>query len=221
MKQGTTIATGLAAGYLLGRTRKMRLALTLAAVSATGKLGVRPSETVEKRLNQLGGSEVGKIAGTVRNELFSAAKTAATTAATGRIDALTDRVNAGLADAAGAGKAVGGAKEKAKGRKADEQEADTGARDEERDESAELDASGERDEEEPRDESAEGEGENEGEGAKADEDEDARRPAVRRASHSRGSSASGSRRSSPRRREQGEPAPSTRRRQTAATSGRK
>jgi hypothetical protein len=211
MKQGTTIAAGLAAGYLLGRTRKMRLVLTLAAVGATGKMGVRPSEPVEKRLNQLGGSEVGKIAGTVRNELLSAAKKAATTAATGRIDALTDRVNAGMPDAAGA---VKGAGKKAKGRKADEADegdTDARARDEESDEAEEPEAPDERDEsdeDEPRDEADE-----------ADEDEDERQPVVRRGTHGRGG-ASGSRRSTPRRREQGEPAPA-RRRQAAATSGRK
>jgi hypothetical protein len=39
MKSGTRVAIGVAAGYLLGRTRKMRLALMIAAAGVTG-LGV-------------------------------------------------------------------------------------------------------------------------------------------------------------------------------------
>lgn len=46
MKIGPGLAAGVAAGYVLGRTKKMRMAMTIAAVGLTGKFGVRPSELV-------------------------------------------------------------------------------------------------------------------------------------------------------------------------------
>ena len=36
MKGGTRVAAGVAAGYLMGRTKKMRLALMIAAAGMTG-----------------------------------------------------------------------------------------------------------------------------------------------------------------------------------------
>ena len=96
MKDRNTAVAGLAAGYLLGRTHKTRLAITLAAAAAIGRLGLRPSERLERRLEGLASSEVGKIAEAARGELFDAVKEAATTAATSRIDALTERVTSAL-----------------------------------------------------------------------------------------------------------------------------
>jgi hypothetical protein len=207
MKIGTGLAAGLAAGYLLGRTRKMRLAITLATIGATGKLGVRPSEAVEQKLKELGSSEVGKIVDTVRGELFSALKDAAATAATGQVDALTGKLSGALP---GADDLTGRRRHK-RDERDDEDEADSHGPDEE-------------DEDEEPDEADEEE-----------EEEQVKRPAVRRATRSRstsggtakstsksGRAGSGgtTRRAAPRRRSDAEDKPATRRRSTAS-SGRK
>lgn len=232
MKHAATIATGIAAGYLLGRTRKLKLAFTLAAVGATGKLGVRPSDLVEQRLKDLGGGELGKLATSVRGELFSAAKHAATTAATGRIDALTDRLNTAEGTESGA---TGGESAEKSADEAEEPAGDTADR-------AAGDEPSEHEDERGR--RVRRRGEPGGEPAADERDEGAQeegeerpRPVVRRkqAAHQpsrdettgdderRGRSGSGvgPRRATPRRRQPDEQASRTRRgRPTRATSGR-
>lgn len=90
MNSRTRLACGVAIGYLLGRTRKMRLALMLAG--ATGAAG-SPRQLVERGLKQLASlPEVGKLATVARGQLVDAAKTAAMTAASSRIDALNERL---------------------------------------------------------------------------------------------------------------------------------
>ncbi|WP_034286838.1 hypothetical protein [Amycolatopsis benzoatilytica] len=96
MKAGTRMALGVAAGYLLGRTKKMRLALMIAAAGATGKAGVSPSKLVRNGLSQLASSEeIGKLTSLAKDELLTAAKSAAVTAASGRIESLTERLQDG------------------------------------------------------------------------------------------------------------------------------
>jgi hypothetical protein len=90
------------AGYMLGRTHKMKLALMLAGAGASsrfpsGSLGV---------LGQAGklladSPEVAKLGETVRKELMNAAKTAAVTAASHRIDSLNSRLQSGGDEASG------------------------------------------------------------------------------------------------------------------------
>ncbi|TVT15430.1 hypothetical protein FNH05_36960 [Amycolatopsis rhizosphaerae] len=83
------LALGVGAGYLLGRTRKMRLALMI----ATGTLGGSARHLVRRGLSELGATEeLGKLTDLARDELVKAMKTAAVTAASGRIDALNDRL---------------------------------------------------------------------------------------------------------------------------------
>lgn len=90
MSSRTRLACGVAIGYLLGRTRKMRLALMVAG--ATGAAGT-PRQLVERGLKQLASvPEVGKLATMARGQLVDAAKTAAMTAASSRIDALNERL---------------------------------------------------------------------------------------------------------------------------------
>ncbi|GAB1516192.1 hypothetical protein [Actinophytocola sp. KF-1] len=90
MNSRTRLACGVAIGYLLGRTRKMRLALMVAG--ATGAAG-SPRQLVERGLKQLASvPEVGKLATVARGQLVDAAKTAAMTAASSRIDALNERL---------------------------------------------------------------------------------------------------------------------------------
>ncbi|MFI7673869.1 hypothetical protein [Actinophytocola sp. NPDC049390] len=95
MNSRTRLACGVAIGYLLGRTRKMRLALMVAGV--TGAAGT-PRQLVQRGLKQLGSvPEVGKLTTLARGQLVDAAKTAAVTAASSRIDALNERLQGGPA----------------------------------------------------------------------------------------------------------------------------
>jgi hypothetical protein len=96
------MALAVGAGYMLGRTHKMKLALMLAGAGASsrfpsGSLGV---------LGQAGklladSPEVAKLGGVVRKELMNAAKTAAVTAASHRIDSLNSRLQSGGDEASG------------------------------------------------------------------------------------------------------------------------
>lgn len=92
MKSQARLAVGVGIGYLLGRTRKMRLALMIAAAGATGAVG-SPRQLVQRGLKQLGTSpELSKLTEATRGQLLTAAKTAAVTAASSRIDALNERL---------------------------------------------------------------------------------------------------------------------------------
>ncbi|WP_420879866.1 hypothetical protein [Rhodococcus sp. (in: high G+C Gram-positive bacteria)] len=93
MKGGTRVALGVAVGYFLGRTRKMKVALMLAGAGATGRLPSNSRDLVREGIKRLGDSaEVGKLTESVRGELTDAAKRAAVAAASNRIDALTNRI---------------------------------------------------------------------------------------------------------------------------------
>lgn len=92
MKGGTRVAAGVAAGYLMGRTKKMKLALMVTAAGVTGGLAKSPGGLARRAVGGLGASgPVENLMGAVRGEL----KSAATAAATRRIDALTERLSGG------------------------------------------------------------------------------------------------------------------------------
>lgn len=97
MNTGARIAAAVAAGYLLGRTRKMRLALMLAAAGLTGARGGSPAVLLKRVLSQLGSiPEVAELADTVKNELLGAAKTATVSAATKQVEAISGRMQGQL-----------------------------------------------------------------------------------------------------------------------------
>lgn len=94
MKRGAQTAAAVIAGYLLGRTKKMRLALMIAAAGATGKHGTNPTGLLRAGLSRLGESaELGKLTESVRGELLDSARAAATKAATSRVESLTQRLS--------------------------------------------------------------------------------------------------------------------------------
>lgn len=96
MKPGARMALGVGAGYLLGRTKKMRLALMIAAAGASGRMNTSPRALLQNGLKQLGSSaELGKLTDIARDELVSAAKAAAVTAASNRIESLNTRLQEG------------------------------------------------------------------------------------------------------------------------------
>jgi outer membrane biosynthesis protein TonB len=131
MKTGTRMALGVAAGYLLGRTKKGRLALMIAAAGATGKTGVSPTSLVQSGLKQLSSSaEVGQLTSLARDELLSAVKSAAVTAASGRIESLSERLQDG-------GGLTRGKKSKAEDEPAEDQNGEDEAQEESQDEAQE------------------------------------------------------------------------------------
>lgn len=92
MKCGSRMALGVAGGYLLGRSRKGKLAVFLAILAAGGKLPADPNELL-KRVPLLGeGGPLEELTGDIRGRLIDAGKTAAMTAASNRIDSLSDKL---------------------------------------------------------------------------------------------------------------------------------
>lgn len=93
MKTKSQVAVAVAAGYFLGRTRRMKLALMLAAAGATGRFPAGPRDLVERGTKMLASSpEVAKLGESVKGELVEAARAALVTAAGNRIDNLNNRL---------------------------------------------------------------------------------------------------------------------------------
>lgn len=187
MKARTEVALAIGAGYLMGRTRKMRLAMMVAAAGATGGLGKAARVVAERGSQRISATpELAKIAETVQGELMQAVRTAAVTAASSRIDSLSSKLTERAKGVPGRGKDEGGEQDtdtdtgKAKRRRAREEEP------------AEKDRYEEEPAEEPEgelyDEEEEEEEEEEPEEAVYDEEEDeeeeqpARRPVPRQRS---------------------------------------
>ncbi|MGK8489893.1 hypothetical protein [Nocardia asiatica] len=83
-------------GYLLGRTRKMRFALSLAGAAMARRSAGTPGDLLERGTSLLKQSpELTRITDTVRDELLTAARSAAVTAASNRLDALNARLQQG------------------------------------------------------------------------------------------------------------------------------
>ncbi|MGK8500995.1 hypothetical protein [Nocardia asiatica] len=154
-------------GYLLGRTRKMRFALSLAGAAMARRSAGTPGDLLERGTSLLKQSpELTRITDTVRDELLTAARSAAVTAASNRLDALNARLQQGstlLADKDRRGSAETGSDE-----------------DEYEDEAPEHDErASEDDEQAAEDDELEDEDEDEEDRSDQDEDED-ERPAARR-----------------------------------------
>ncbi|MFE5708665.1 hypothetical protein CJ179_33110 [Rhodococcus sp. ACS1] len=90
------MALAVGAGYMLGRTHKMKLALMLAGAGASSRFPSGSLGVLGQGGRLLANSpEVAKLGETVRKELMNAAKTAAVTAASRRIDSLNSRLQSG------------------------------------------------------------------------------------------------------------------------------
>jgi hypothetical protein len=140
VKCGARVAVGVAGGYLLGRTRKMKLALMLAGMAA-GRSAGGPGELLNRGTKLLGSSpELARLTDEVRGRLLDAGKGAALAVATRQVESLTDRVGKRVeslgdigaprrrADEDGGPTAAG---EEAAGETAEDAEEDRGAADEE------------------------------------------------------------------------------------------
>ncbi|SDQ47826.1 hypothetical protein SAMN04489764_0833 [Thermostaphylospora chromogena] len=93
MKSGVKAALALAAGYYLGRHRKLRLAVALAAAGAAGRLRKGEGGLLNRGVEMLGSPELEELAGRFGQELRQAGRTAAVAATGKRIDALSDRIH--------------------------------------------------------------------------------------------------------------------------------
>jgi hypothetical protein len=93
VKIGTQVAVGVAIGYVLGRTRKMRWAIGLASAGTIGRVAKNPGELVQQGSKLLGSSpQVKELTQDVRGRLMEAGKVAAMAAASNQINSLTDRL---------------------------------------------------------------------------------------------------------------------------------
>ncbi|WP_345428588.1 hypothetical protein [Actinoallomurus vinaceus] len=87
------IGVAVGVGYLLGRTRKLKLVMTLAAARASSRLGKNPARLVRQGTKLLVSSpELKTLTDTVRGRLLEAGKAAAVAAVNSQIDALSDRI---------------------------------------------------------------------------------------------------------------------------------
>ena len=199
MKAKGQVALAVGAGYMLGRTHRMKMALMLAAAGATGRFPGGPRVLLERGTKMLASSpEVAKIGESVRGELLNAARAAAVTAASQRIESLNSRLQSGgegltdtvggVADVAGVGDVV-----RKKGRRSRKDDVDA----------ATVDA-------EPEDEYADEEAEIEDEQDEPEPEPAVRRPTARRRATSGAGSRNGESRSESAADEGDEPAPRVR-----------
>ncbi|MGW2181931.1 histone protein [Streptomyces sp. NPDC001732] len=87
------LAAALAGGYVLGRTKKGRLALTAASYLAGRRLGIDPRSLVTQGVKKLGEiPQVADLGDQLRGELMTAGREAVSTAADRRLSALADSV---------------------------------------------------------------------------------------------------------------------------------
>src|SRR3954454_11215634 len=113
---GLKVALAVIGGYLLGRTKKMKLAIMLGGALAGKKISTNPAQLLGQASKLVQSSpELQKLDSAIRGRLLEAGKDAALAIASSRMEALTDNLvnrveNIGkpAADAAGAaGQAAG------------------------------------------------------------------------------------------------------------------
>ncbi|MGH3165838.1 MAG: hypothetical protein ACRDN0_08075, partial [Trebonia sp.] len=100
MKSSMRAAVAVGIGYMLGRRRKFRTAAIVAAGMAVGGTPIG-SLALGRATKMLGSADVlgkvspqlGDLVDTVRGDLITAGKAAATAAVTNRVDALTDSIH--------------------------------------------------------------------------------------------------------------------------------
>ncbi|MFE9693098.1 hypothetical protein [Micromonospora sp. NPDC005806] len=97
MKSGARIALAVGFGYVLGRRRKLRTALTLAAAVAAGRASQNPGGLLKYGTDLLNAPQLGNLT-RLGGPLATAGKAAATAAAGSGIEALSGKVR-GSADA--------------------------------------------------------------------------------------------------------------------------
>src|SRR4051795_8485172 len=102
MNNAAKLGAGVAGGYLLGRTKKLKLAIGLGAWLMGKRLQMSPGQLAMQGLGQLRQSpEFADITDRLRNEVGGAGRKALSAAATSRMESLADRLrdrNEGVVD---------------------------------------------------------------------------------------------------------------------------
>jgi hypothetical protein len=84
----TTVLAGVAGGYLLGRTKKAKLALTFAALVAGRRLA--PQDLLEKGARRLAGTpQLAGLSDQVKDQMMTAARTAVGSLVDRRVESIT------------------------------------------------------------------------------------------------------------------------------------
>jgi hypothetical protein len=92
VKCGLRVALGVAGGYFLGRTKRMKLAMMLGAMAA-GRQAGGPGELLRSGTKLLNSSpELSRLTDEVRGRLLEAGKGAVLAVAARQVESLTDRV---------------------------------------------------------------------------------------------------------------------------------
>jgi hypothetical protein len=90
------VAAAVAGGYLLGRTKKLKLAVTLAGLLAGRKLAADPKAIVGKIVD--GNPELEHLRGQLSDGLTGAAKELAMATAASRLESMTDAIQGASED---------------------------------------------------------------------------------------------------------------------------
>lgn len=120
MKCGARVAVGVAGGYFLGRTKKMKLALMLGGMAAGSKVG-GPGALLSQGARLAGSSpELQALRDQVRGRLMDAGKDLVSSIATRQIEALSGRLTDRVENlGGGAGGTVSGTSRAARGAASD------------------------------------------------------------------------------------------------------
>lgn len=103
------LAASLVGGYLLGRTRKAKLALALASWVLGRRNGFNPQRLLTEGLKRLTGSpEFSQLNDQLRGELMAAGRSMVTAAANRRLDSLSNALRDRTDSLSGLGGAAGG-----------------------------------------------------------------------------------------------------------------
>src|SRR5690349_3480289 len=91
MSNTSKIALAVTSGYLLGRTKKLRLAITVGSMLAGQRIATNPTALL-KQLNGLieKNPELSKLQDQITGKLVESAKSAAISAATSRLESFND-----------------------------------------------------------------------------------------------------------------------------------
>src|SRR4051812_6391006 len=93
MNNGVKLGAGVAGGYLLGRTKKLKLAIGLGAWLLGKRLDISPSQLAVQGFGQLKQTpEFAELSDRLRSEVGGAGKKAFAAAATSRMEAIADRL---------------------------------------------------------------------------------------------------------------------------------
>src|SRR5690242_10845433 len=89
------IALGVSAGYFLGRMKKLRLAVTVGGLLAGQKIATNPSALLAQGSKLVESNpELKKLRSEITGRMFEAARDAAITTATSRLESMTESLGA-------------------------------------------------------------------------------------------------------------------------------